>query len=116
MPHALERVNTMEPNKETAMQELPLYQCHKKVRALKIEKIATSADVIATDPEAENFDGALLIAGDRGVNVSSEYLAKHKPEVGGYYVLYEDGYESYSPAAPFEAGYSPAFVAECSAS
>jgi hypothetical protein len=26
--------------------------------------------------------------------------------VGGYYVVYEDGYDSFSPAAAFEAGYA----------
>ena len=34
-----------------------------------------------------------------------EYMTKHAPQVGGYYVLYEDGYASFSPAQPFEAGY-----------
>jgi hypothetical protein len=38
--------------------------------------------------------------------VSAEYLAKHKPEVGGYFVVYTDGYESYSPAKAFEEGYT----------
>jgi hypothetical protein len=37
--------------------------------------------------------------------VSAEYLSKHKPEVGGYYVLYRDGYKSFSPAKAFEEGY-----------
>jgi hypothetical protein len=26
--------------------------------------------------------------------------------VGGYFVVYDDGYTSYSPAAAFESGYS----------
>jgi hypothetical protein len=38
--------------------------------------------------------------------VSLEYLDKHSPQAGGYYVVYEDGYRSYSPAAAFEAGYT----------
>ena len=36
-----------------------------------------------------------------------EYVAKHKLEVGGYYVVYEDGYKSFSPASAFESGYTP---------
>lgn len=36
--------------------------------------------------------------------VSKEYIQKHKPVVGGYYVVYEDGYESFSPAEAFESG------------
>jgi hypothetical protein len=33
-------------------------------------------------------------------------MKKHRPQVGGYYVLYEDGYHSFSPAPAFESGYS----------
>lgn len=29
------------------------------------------------------------------------------PAAGGYYVVYEDGYQSYSPAKAFEDGYAP---------
>ncbi|WP_244589494.1 Rha family transcriptional regulator [Escherichia coli] len=39
-------------------------------------------------------------------DVSAEYICKHRPMSGGYYVVYEDGYESYSPAEVFESGYS----------
>jgi hypothetical protein len=31
---------------------------------------------------------------------------RSNPQIGGYYVLYEDGYESFSPADAFESGYS----------
>jgi hypothetical protein len=43
---------------------------------------------------------------DPTVLVSKEYNDKHAPEIGGYYVLYDDGYESWSPAAAFESGYT----------
>jgi len=33
-------------------------------------------------------------------------MYKHKPEVGGYYVVYADGYKSFSPAQAFEEGYT----------
>jgi hypothetical protein len=32
--------------------------------------------------------------------------SKPMPEVGWYYVQYPDGYESFSPAAAFEEGYT----------
>ena len=38
--------------------------------------------------------------------VSQEYIDKHHPQEGGYYVQYEGGYESYSPAEAFESGYT----------
>ena len=37
--------------------------------------------------------------------VDFEYMRKHNPQVGGYYVLYKDGYTSFSPAEAFETGY-----------
>jgi hypothetical protein len=38
--------------------------------------------------------------------VSAEYVMRHKPQVGGYYVVYPDGYKSWSPAEAFESGYT----------
>lgn len=78
--------------------DLPLYRCHKQVRALKIgaiEHIDPSGAIIT--PENSRY---------ARFHVDAEYVGKHKPEVGGYYVVYEDGYKSYSPAAAFESGYS----------
>lgn len=86
-----------------AMTPMPQYQSHKKVWALKIGDVARL------------IDGALRTAGgritpaDKGYapfDVDAEYMDKHKPEVGGYYVVYEDGYKSFSPAAAFDAGYT----------
>lgn len=78
---------------------LPRYKCHKEVQAFKIRSITIG----------EEGQTALLWMGGRGgykVEQSLEYFAKHRPKVGGYYVLYDDGYESYSPATAFEAGYT----------
>lgn len=83
-------------------QELPQYQCHKKVRACKIQSVAPGRS-------DGNGPGGRIIPSDRSliaISVSESYLNKHNPEPGGYYVLYEDGYESYSPAASFESGYT----------
>lgn len=38
------------------------------------------------------------------VKIDFTWHDKHQPEVGGYFVLYPDGYTSYSPATPFESG------------
>jgi hypothetical protein len=79
--------------------QLPQYRSHKKVWALKIADISN-----------EDVDGNTKLAfveegyGDRFV--SAEYMAKHKPEVGGYWVQYAGGYESWSPAGAFESGYT----------
>jgi len=44
------------------------------------------------------------------IPVSGEYLKKHQPKVGGYYVVYPDGYKSWSPAEAFESGYARIWV------
>lgn len=51
----------------------------------------------------------IMVPQEEGVQpfaLKSEYVEKHEPRVGGYYVVYENGYESYSPAKEFEEGYS----------
>lgn len=95
--------------------EMPKYQCHKQVWALKIKTVAAhaSGDPSMSDAKfqaSDAFQGAHLIPCDDGyapVHVSADWFRKHKPEAGGYYVTYEDGYKSYSPAAAFESGYTP---------
>jgi hypothetical protein len=79
--------------------KLPRYQCHKQVWALKIEEIMPARD----------NDGALIVPADDAYadfEVDAAYIQKHKPEVGGYYVVYDDGYKSFSPAKAFEEGYT----------
>ena len=88
----------------TISRELPKYQCHKKVWALKIKAVAQG-----TQPTDLPGGSWMLHPADDGygpLEVSHEWNAKHKPEAGGYFVVYDDGYKSYSPAAAFESGYS----------
>ena len=94
----------MEPEAETAglavtSVEMPRYRCHKEVHALKIKSIhLTTPD----KPAILVFEGGLY----KGLRVPLEWFNRHKPEVGGYYVVYKDGYTSYSPAQAFEEGYT----------
>jgi hypothetical protein len=78
--------------------ELPRYKCHKEVRAAKITGFRQNGEPDMPD----------LLLGEIGgvVTLLPDWHAKHKPQVGGYYVVYDDGYSSYSPAGPFESGYS----------
>lgn len=53
-------------------------------------------------------DGAVLTPSDRRYapfGVDEAYVIKHNPKPGGYYVVYADGYKSFSPAEAFELGY-----------
>ena len=78
---------------------MPEYQYHKKIKAFKITYIG--------EEKSERYT-VYILRGEHNmcVMVSSDYIIKHNPEIGGYYVLFNDSYESYSPAKAFEEGYS----------
>jgi hypothetical protein len=82
------------------MPKLPRYQCHKQVNALKIALVAID--------EAGSGSLRLIFADPRfePLLVSQEWVGTRNPEDGGYWVEYDDGYTSFSPAAAFEDGYT----------
>jgi hypothetical protein len=74
---------------------MPRYRCHKEVCALQIKAVA--------------IDLSTLVFSDPGfapITLTPEWLRKHSPQPGGYYVVYSDGYTSYSPQKAFEEGYT----------
>ncbi|WP_204249977.1 crAss001_48 related protein [Rhodoferax koreense] len=76
---------------------LPQWKCHKVVRAAKIDSVTVG-----------HFSGAkLYLAGvPDPIDVSEEWQTKHAPRAGGYFVVYDDSYSSFSPAKAFEEGYT----------
>jgi hypothetical protein len=67
------------------------------VRAVKI------AEIVQGDPNC------FLLPADeklRAIPVPLAFVEKHAPEPGGYFVVYADGYRSFSPAQAFESGYT----------
>lgn len=89
--------------------EMPKYQCHKQVWALKIAAVEHKSNPDKTGRTAATSYGAVLTPADEGYapfDVPASYVEKHGPEAGGYYVVYADGYKSYSPAEAFEDGYT----------
>ena len=77
--------------------EMPKYRCHKTVYALKIKHVVV-----------EPTNGHTIVPENRRYapfQITDEYFQKHKPEAGGYFVQYADGYKSYSPSKAFEEGY-----------
>jgi hypothetical protein len=99
--------------------EMPRYRSHKIVHALKIKAIELAPkptiaelEAILNESEATPEDqilGATITPEEDGYSpfaVSRAYTSKHNPQVGGYYVVYADGYASWSPAQAFEEGYT----------
>jgi hypothetical protein len=89
--------------------EMPRYQCHKKVWALKIKEIHFDSDAAKEDGNRETDETAIIVPVDQGYGafrVDADYVKKHSPQVGGYYIVYDDGYKSWSPANSFEEGYT----------
>lgn len=90
--------------KNPAEIEMPCYQSHKKVWALKIERIERH-DSGSAHLHFAPIDGFERRAFEP-IEVPLYFMTKHDPQPGGYFVVYEDGYTSFSPAGPFEAGYT----------
>lgn len=82
----------------SGQREMPRYRCHKEVWALKIACLEGADGGEWTVTPAED--------GYAPFQVDAAYMAKHQPKVGGYYVVYRDGYKSWSPASEFEDGYT----------
>lgn len=88
----------MDVNSPTA-QKMLRYQCHKQVCALKIgDIIKVHADGTAT---LEICDPGFPF-----VVVGKDVISRYMPLPGDYYVVYDDGYQSISPAKAFEEGYT----------
>ena len=86
--------------------EMPRYVCHKRVHALEIERVEYET---GKKPQNETDGGAFLFPKDNRFFrflVGFDFVQKHNPQAGGYYVVYEDGYKSFSPKKAFEDGYS----------
>lgn len=113
------------------MSELPQYQCHKIVGALKIKALqqqdlpkwtgitcsgskslgyACGRCEKCKWQEVNGLGNQIMMtpeeSGYAPIMLPPDYMAKHRPEVGGYYVVYPDGYASYCPTKPFEDGYT----------
>jgi hypothetical protein len=91
-----------------AQREMPKYTSHKTVWALKIAKLELDITLAAAE-DRETTGGAWITPADEGYakfHVPALYVAKHNPREGGYYVVYADGYKSFSPSDAFEEGYT----------
>lgn len=94
---------------------LPQYQGMKQVRALKIKEVICHAHQdpavsVAEFAKTAAFQGAHLMPEDTSyfpIAVDADWFRKHNPEKGGYLVIFEDDYATYSSAEAFARGYAP---------
>ncbi len=96
-----------EPEDCCTSMEMPKYKCIKDVWALKIKSIVFNSN-LASQTGCETDGSATFTPEDdryAPIKLSAEFVHKHKPVEGGYYVVYKDGYKSFSPASAFEEGY-----------
>lgn len=76
------------------------YRCHKSVHAGQITAMTPIPGGFRIDYMGANNAPA-------SVNVKDAWAVKHSTaEAGGYIVVYEDGFMSYSPKKAFEDGYT----------
>lgn len=88
---------------------MPAYKSHKIVHALKIASIKFDRDLAFQENNRETDGSAMITPAEEGYapfRVDAAYVQKHQPKAGGYYVVYPDGYKSWSPAEAFEDGYT----------
>lgn len=74
--------------------ELPQYRCHKVVGALQIANVGDDGAVSFVD---ERY---------RPVVCDEKMFARFRPSRGDFFVVYEDGYRSFSPRQAFLDGYT----------
>lgn len=81
-----------------SLPDLPEYVCHKKVRAAEIVEISWGTGLIR-----------VAIPGEPGyaeITPEHQWWMRNDPRIGGYFVVYEGGFTSYSPPEPFKSGYT----------
>lgn len=81
-----------------AITSAPVYVCHKRVQALQIKAVT---DLATGSVSVEFTDEAF-----KSYIADSSMIVRYKPVPGDYFVLYPDGYKSFSPKQAFEEGYT----------
>jgi hypothetical protein len=95
--HRLDRILREASMNTLPTPELPKYLCHKEVRALKIKEVRREGGQYLLHFTEEGYPP---------IRVETAWVDKFGPTRGSYYVVYNDGYASVSPAKAFEEGYT----------
>lgn len=81
--------------------EMPKYKSHKEIHALKIGSFSGKEDGTLTISPANPRYSEITVSHDDAVR-----FERMTPADLGYYVVYKDGYISWSPSEAFEDGYT----------
>ncbi|HWW62016.1 MAG TPA: hypothetical protein VN181_11665, partial [Thermoanaerobaculia bacterium] len=77
--------------------EMPTYVSHKRVQA---------AEILAVAPISHDGKVRVIVNGYPDVFVPDTAVIRYKPQPGDFLVIYEDGYQSFSPRKAFLDGYA----------
>lgn len=84
----------------SGMRCMPMYQSHKRVWALEIDTVGI--------PNLDDGNSRKLTFREEGyapVIAPAEMFSRYEPVPGDLYVVYADGYQSFSPRKAFFEGY-----------
>ena len=88
--------------------QMPKYKSHKTISALKIDSMISGEGRVYLD--FLEYGRLSLVAEEEDTIRIVTAIGRHAAETGendnGYYVVYEDGYKSWSPTKAFEEGYT----------
>ena len=93
-------------NEQPAEVEMPLYKCHKQVRALYIKSVQPRYEQNNRTKPCTAVHIAFEEPGFEAILETGAFFEKHSPRAGDVYVVYPGGYKSVSPAKAFEEGYT----------
>lgn len=79
------------------MKTYPQYKCIQTVKALQINSLYVSGGVVILEPVELGFDH---------IQLPHDYIIRHTPINGGYYVEYQDGSTSYCDREHFNKFYT----------
>ncbi len=100
-PEPMPGGNTFAPRRHD---HLPTFKSHKIVRAGKIKEVMSSPEGVRLELECNGL--RTLIEPSPGW-MERALRGNVLQLIGGYYVVYDDDYDSWSPASAFEKGYVP---------
>lgn len=93
-----DNIETCDPTKIDVNKDVPVYRSHKHVRALEI---MSCAPLVGGGCVICFFGGRFP-----SQTCGAEMFSRYQPVTGDFYVIYEDGYRSFSPRKAFLDGYT----------